>query len=357
MWIRETYDSRVIFSLIRGTSIVLFQIKVVSLHHQNPPSLSTMLKCAGRFVFILMCNRIPFQKPYTKVHDLVCLLQSRGLKITNCAKAERYLEYIGYYRLSAYMYPLLQMPKKRHRYKPDTTFDQVMMLYRFDKKLRLLIFNEIEKIEVAIRSVIVNTGNDMMDNPFWMTDGSNFIDAAKFRRTMDLIDAELRRSREDFIVHFKQTYSDAYPPAWILAEVLPFGVITNIFSNIKTTRIKKSIARKFGLQIAPFESWLTIVTLTRNYCCHHARVWNKQNTIRPMLPNRISGCWITLPTDTLRIYFDLCIIKYFLNTISPSNDMKAKIDALLADFPAIDIAAMGFPSGWENEPLWQYSIL
>ena len=170
---------------------------------------------------------------------------------------------------------------------------------------------------------------------------------------MDLIDAELRRSREDFIVHFKQTYSDAYPPAWILAEVLPFGVITNIFSNIKTARIKKSVARKFGLQVAPFESWLTIVTLTRNSCCHHARVWNKQNTIRPMLPNRMTGSWISLPTDTLRVYFDLCIIKYFLNIISPQNDMKAKIDVLLANYPDIDTAAMGFPRGWEQELLWQ----
>ena len=149
------------------------------------------------------------------------------------------------------MYPLLQMPKEQHRYKLDATFSQVMMLYRFDKKLRLLIFNEIEKIEVAVRSAIVNIGSDMMGNPFWMTDSSNFIDAAKFRHTMDLIDAELHRSREDFIVHFKQTYSDAYPPAWILAEVLPFGVITNIFSNIKVARIKKSIARRFGLQVAP----------------------------------------------------------------------------------------------------------
>ena len=322
------------------------------MHHQNPPSLSTMLKCAGRFILYAMSNTIPFQKPYTSAHDLVGLLQSRGLFIANCAKAERYLEFIGYYRLSAYMYPLLQMPKEEHRYKPGSSFKQVMMLYRFDKKLRLLIFNEIEKIEVAVRSTIVNIGSEMTGNPFWMTDSSNFVDAAKFHRTMDLIDAELHRSREDFIVHFKQTYSDAYPPAWILAEVLPFGVITNIFSNIKVARIKKNIAKRFGLQVAPFESWLTIVTLTRNSCCHHARVWNKQNTIRPMLPNRMAGSWITLSTDTLRIYFDLCIIKYFLNIISPNNDMKAKIDVLLSAFPSIDTNAMGFPRGWENEPLW-----
>ena len=72
-----------------------------------------------------------------------------------------------------------------------------------------------------------------------------------------------------------------------------------------------------------------------------------------MLPNRMAGSWITLSTDTLRIYFDLCIIKYFLNIISPNNDMKAKIDSLLADYLAIDTVAMGFPRGWENEPLWR----
>ena len=82
-------------------------------------------------------SRISFQKPYTNAHDLVGLLQSRGLTINDPVKAENYLEFIGYYRLSAYMYPLLQMPKEQHRYKPNTSFEQVMMLYRFDKKLLL----------------------------------------------------------------------------------------------------------------------------------------------------------------------------------------------------------------------------
>ena len=300
-----------------------------------------------------MNNRIPFQKTHTNAHDLVRLLQSRGLSVNDTAKAESYIEYIGYYRLSAYMYPLLQIPKEQHRYKPNTSFSQVMMLYRFDKKLRLLIFNEIEKIEVAVRSAIVNAGCEMTNDPFWMTDSRNFIDARKFQHTMDLINTELRRSREDFIVHFKETYSDPYPPAWILAEVLPFGVITNIYSNIKAPRIKKRVSQKFGLQVAPFESWLTIVALTRNSCCHHARVWNKQNTIRPMMPNRMSGRWITLQTNPMRTYFDLCIIKYFLNVLSPQNDMTDKLKTLLISSPGIDAVAMGFPRGWESEPLWQ----
>ena len=300
-----------------------------------------------------MANLIPFTKRFESSENLVDLLESRGLQICDRNKAIQYLDNIGYYRLSAYMYPLLKMPKTAHLYKEGSTFKKVMMLYRFDKKLRLLIFNEIEKIEVAVRSTIVNIGCEMTNNKFWLTDSSIFIDQGKFCHTMDLIDAELRRSREDFIVHFKQTYSDPYPPAWILAEILPFGVMTNIYSNIKIPRLKKRIAQKFGLQVSPFESWLTIVALTRNYCCHHARVWNKQNTIRPMMPNRMTGNWLSLQTDPLRVYFDLCIIKYFLDVISPQNDMKAKIDTLLANYPDIDTAAMGFPRGWENEPLWQ----
>ena len=43
--------------------------------------------------------------------------------------------------------------------------------------------------------------------------------------------------------------------------------------------------------------------------------------------------------------------------ITPNNDMKAKIDALLSAYPSIDINAMGFPNGWENEPLWNIPVV
>ena len=65
------------------------------------------------------------------------------------------------------MYPLLKMPKTAHLYKEGSTFKKVMMLYRFDKKLRLLMFNEIEKIEIAIRRAVMQITADMTtDNSF-----------------------------------------------------------------------------------------------------------------------------------------------------------------------------------------------
>ena len=301
-----------------------------------------------------MASRIPFTKIFASPSGLVQLLKSRGLEITDEEKAQHYLSHIGYYRLSAYMYPLLSFPKEQHLFKPGASFNRVMMLYRFDKKLRLLLFNEIEKIEIAVRCAIVSFGTDIIGNPFWMTDAVNFSNPHKFNRSLHLIDDELYHTKEDFINHFKKTYTNQYPPAWMLTEILPFGVITNIYSNIKDKKIKKRIAQSFGLQVAPFESWLTIIGVTRNTCCHHARIWNRTFSIRATMPIRMSRPWISLPADSLKVYFDMCIIKYFLDIISPNNDMLDKMNDLFSKFPEVDLAALGFPADWRNEPLWQH---
>ncbi|WP_369917127.1 MULTISPECIES: Abi family protein [Prevotella] len=60
-----------------------------------------------------MATRIPFTKVYSSPSDLVQLLKTRGLDITDEEKAKHYLSHIGYYRLSAYMYPLLSFPKEQ----------------------------------------------------------------------------------------------------------------------------------------------------------------------------------------------------------------------------------------------------
>ena len=320
--------------------------------YQNPPSLSTMLKCAGRFLLKNMATPIPFTEPYRNVHDLVQLLIARGLTITDQEKAERYLSTIGYYRLSAYLIPLMSIPKSAKRFKPGASFLQAMMLYRFDKKLRMLIFNEIEKVEVAIRVAIVNTICELTGDKFWITNPSLFADSSKFSSTLSLISKEVKRTHEEFIVEFRSKYSDPYPPAWMLVEILPFGYITNIFGNLKDKKLKKKVSQQFGLQVPPFESWLTKLYLTRNDCAHHARVWNKRNTMQPTIPNRMMRPWITLPTDPLKIYHDICIIKYLLDIVSPKNNMLAKLHDLFVLFPEIDLTAMGFPKGWEKEPIW-----
>jgi abortive infection bacteriophage resistance protein len=62
---------------------------------------------------------VPYTKHYQDVSDLVSLLRTRGLTINDEPKARNHLANIGYFRLSAYFYPLLQLPKMAHKYKTD----------------------------------------------------------------------------------------------------------------------------------------------------------------------------------------------------------------------------------------------
>ncbi len=294
-----------------------------------------------------------FSKTYKSPEDLVKLLMSRGLQVSNEAKAAAYIRNIGYFRLSAYFYPFLKKPKNLHQYKKRSSFNKVLKLYRFDRKLRLIMFNEIEKIEVAIRSTMVNIVCAETNDPFWMTNARYFASSSEYRETMKLIKKEYDRSREDFIKHFKQKYSEPYPPAWELVEILPLGVITRIYGNIRDFRIQKMIAKRFYLNIPVFESWMTILTLTRNSCCHHARVWNREYTIKALRMKKMQRPWINNNIGQNRVFYNLTIIKYFLDIISPSNHLKQNLLELFKKYPSADKKAMGFPGEWGNEPLWK----
>lgn len=294
-----------------------------------------------------------YTKTYASPTQLVSLLRSRGLAIRDEARAKEYLRHIGYYRFSAYLFPLLTTPKENHVFKSGSTFDNALDMYRFDRHLRLLMFNQIEKIEVAVRSSIVNITSRETGNPFWMTDPSCFYDAKQFVKTKQLIDTELAKSREEFIEHFRNTYSEPYPPAWMLAEILPLGVLTKIYENIKSNQIRKKITQEFSLNVPVFMSWMTIITVTRNNCCHHSRVWNRTFALRALTMRRMTRPWISTNVNQQKVYFSLCIIKYFLDIISPNNDMTSKLQSLLSDYPTIDTNAMGFSMSWEQEALWQ----
>ena len=113
-----------------------------------------------------------YTKPWQSVPDQLALLQARGMDIGDTAKATDYLERIGYYRLSGYWYdfrvrgePFCPLdpetggkPKKvkierpvLDEFKPSTRFHDAVDLYVFDKKLRLLALDALERIEIALR--------------------------------------------------------------------------------------------------------------------------------------------------------------------------------------------------------------
>ena len=295
-----------------------------------------------------------FTEPYSSPEQIVRILKRRGMLMADERKVENYLMNIGYHRLSAYIYPFYQNPKSDLQLKAGTAFEQVLTLYRFDKKLRILLFNEIEKIEVAVRSVLANAGCQESGDRYWMTKMEHFANADRFGQTLQVIEKELASSKEDCIEDFRHNYVESYPPAWMIAEALSFGNLNYIYSNIASNRLMKRIAGYFGLKPQAFTSWLTALANLRNMCCHHARVWNRDFMLTPAEPRKVSNVWIdTSALDKKRIFYRLCIIRYFLSSVSPKNNFNEKVAGLLSCFPSIDIAAMGFCKNWADERLWR----
>lgn len=295
-----------------------------------------------------------FTKPYSSPEQIVKILRIRGMLMGDEQKVENYLMNIGYHRLSAYIYPFYKNPKSNLVLKEGTAFEQALTLYRFDKKLRILLFNEIEKIEVAIRSILANIGCKELNDKYWITKPEYFANMDKFNQTLAVIEKELASSKEDYIEDFRRNYVESYPPAWMITEVLSFGNLNYIYSNIASNRLMKRIAGYFGLKPQVFTSWLTVLANLRNMCCHHARVWNRDFMLNPAEPRKTLNAWVdTSKIDKKKIFYRLCIIKYFLASVSPNNNFNEKIADLLTLFPSIDITAMGFCRDWQKEHLWQ----
>lgn len=144
----------------------------------------------------------------------------------------------------------------------------------------------------------------------------------------------LASSKEDYIENFRRNYVECYPPAWMITEVLSFGNLNYIYSNIASNKLMKHIADYFGLKPQVFTSWLTVLANLRNMCCHHARVWNRDFMLTPAEPRKTSNVWIdTSGIDKKRIYYRLCIIRYFLSSVSPNNNFNDKLTDLLGAFP------------------------
>lgn len=293
-----------------------------------------------------------YTKQYSSPSELLAILRDRGLDCSGTEDAEGILKSIGYYRLSGYLFPFLQIPKSNHRYKTGSTLGNALSLYEFDREFRQFVFDQIERIEIAVRSAIINIVCSETGDVFWMTNSLHFANADKFDKTLSLINKELKTSREDFIEHFKRSYEEPYPPSWMLSEIIPLGTLTRVYENIASNQMRKKIARHFGLSVPVFISWMTIVTLTRNSCCHHSRLWNRFLSLRALTMTRPLRPWITDNVQQGRVFFTLCILKHFVDVIRPNNTFKQRLIALLSKYPMVDTAAMGFIDDWQNQPLF-----
>ena len=329
-----------------------FSDSIVSLQQQFSPRLSTMRTTAGlRFLYVYM----KYDKQPIALLQQLKLLEQRGLIIQNEEIALSQLQSISYFRLASYWHSMEVPNSDKHQFLPNSNFDDVIELYQFDKKLRTLVFTSIQDIEIALRTRIIQCFS-LKYGAFWFMDVRLFKNESIFAACLENIQKEVNRSNEDFLKeHFKKYDEPSLPPVWKTMEVISFGTLSKLYCNFNDTGVKKQVAKSFGLpQYLYLESWMKCASVLRNYCAHHARLWNRRFPIMPQLPKRLPLKWIgTNCIRPIKLYAQLCCLAYWEQSISPNSQFKSGIKTLLSHTPQTTLKAMGFPANWREEPLWK----
>lgn len=299
-----------------------------------------------------------FLKGPTTVPEQIQLLKSRGLTIDDENLAVQYLSHVSYYRLGEYWYSL-QSDKENHIFKPQSVFSDVIFLYEFDRELRMLLFDVIERIEISLRTkLIYHLSHEF--GPWWFQNFDLFTDNLALVKTLANIEEEISRSKEKYIKdHFKKHKDDQrFPPSWKTLEQTSFGSLSKLYGNLKNTiKSKDLIAVELGaVNHTYLPSWLQSIAQIRNYCAHHSRLWNKNLPGSPKLLSKPPFNWVNdVPKqhEFQHLYIHLCLMKYLINIIYPVNDFTPRLSALLQKYPSVDPNALGMKPNWEEEQLWK----
>ena len=269
-------------------------------------------------------------------------------------RAFRYLSHISYFRLRGYWIPFEKPDgEKDHHFKEGTSFGDVLDLYIFDRKFRLLMLEAVERLEISFREHFANELGVLYGSHFYLDD--QYSDNAKTHQGLvDSLQAEMNRSSELFIEHYKNTYDDPpLPPVWAAAEVMSFGQLSVWFKNLKTRSDRNRVARAYGIDEAILQSFMHHLTIVRNITAHHGRLWNRRMTFIMKLPKKPRELTSMLNPETGRYIGNTVImLGYFLKQISPGTTWPLRMRQLINDSPGIRPSAMGFHENWKELPLW-----
>ncbi len=301
-----------------------------------------------------------YTKPALSFEQQAQRLIDRGLVIQEKTELIRQLSGVNYYRLSAYWYPFKQIDPTNgeERFSPNTTFETIWRRYIFDRQLRLLIMDAVERVEVAVLRTRMVEQFTLLHGPFGYCDLKNFspkFNQLDYKRLLAEIDDSVNRSKEEFISRFQRKYtSEPRLPLWMVAEVTTFGHLFTFYRNLNRSE-QQVLFSGFNLYPPVLESWLHTLNFIRNACAHHSRLWNRILPIRPQLPDqRHNPEWYSpIEFDNLHIFAVLTLLQYLLRFINSQIGWQAQLENLLAEYPEIPISWMGFPSNWQDSPIWK----
>jgi len=291
-----------------------------------------------------------FSKPPKTFDEQVALLIDRGMEINDLDRAKRYLSHLNYYRLAAYWLPFEQ-DHPTHIFKQGTQFNTVLEHYIFDRELRLLVMDAIERVEVSLRTRWAYYLSHTYGSHAHLDCAIHKQGRWSHHDNVETLKEVVRRSSEVFIRHFDE-YDEELPPLWAVCEIMTLGQLSKWYSNLKHGRDRNAIARVYGLDEVNLVSFLHHLSLVRNYCAHHSRLWNREFTFAWKRPRKKpADLHVNFHTDGKRLYNTLVMLAYLMDKINP-HSWKHRLGLLFTKHPEVSERPMGFPDDWRDRPIW-----
>lgn len=291
-----------------------------------------------------------YTKPFLAIDAQADLLIARGL-IGDRDLIISKLSSVSYYRLSGYWYPFRNPADDT--FLPGTKFDFIWSRYVFDRKMRLLVMDAIERIEVAVRTRLAyHHAQDYGPFAYGTQEDSlpNGKDFEGFRQT---VLGEYGRSRDRFVRHFRMKYGDKHEclPIWMAVEVMSFGTVLTFFRSSSKV-VKERTAAHFGVASYVFENWLLALNTVRNICAHHSRLWNRVFGVKPLISRHQKTWHQPIEVSNDRLFGLLTVCKFCIDRVAPQSSWRQRVRALIAASNSTPAADMGFPDNWEECPIW-----
>jgi len=292
-----------------------------------------------------------YTKPPLTYAQQVALLQSRGLTVKATDDAIKFLQYVNYYRFSAYCIPF---QKIRDVFLPNSTFEKIVELYRLDEELRNALLALLSPIEVFLRTRIVYELSHGW-GAFSHYDPALFRDKSKHAEWMASLEEEITRGKETFLEHYKTKYT-GFPqlPLWMACEIMSMGSLSLLYSNLLPDP-QRRICSILEIHHNVFGNWMHVVTYLRNTCAHHGRLWNRELAIRRRIPDKDKQ-WTTLGPDNKHLFASVAVAEWICHktqlptcNIELVHEVMRRIAAIDARFTGM----MGVPAGRTIGLCWE----
>lgn len=296
-------------------------------------------------------GRVHFPEAALTPTQQVDLLQSQGLQIEDRAEAEFHLRHINYHRLRPYWISL-ERPGGQPRFVEGARFSTVLGRYRLDRRLRMLLLDAIERIEVSVRSRWSNLMS-LRHGPLCLGRRELFTRGEVYRRNLDSVMHFYRNSDDEYAQHFRRKYPQLeLPPVWICSEMMSLGQLVKWIGSLKQVRDRQGVADAYQLEEGVLVQFLLHLTEVRNLAAHHSRCWDRCFEPGVPLPRKKKGALKALyPQQPTRIYNTLVFLDYWMDLICPGNSWAHRLLEALRQFEE-PLDPMGFPPDWQQRVDW-----